>query len=190
MPARCAQNSCCTLAEPADVLTPTCPIEWVKVKGAGESAIPITEAYSLTAMLTPTPRWPDAMCVVDPVSKVVFSGKLFSAHVAPGLVNTKVRGCCAGLVFGVVMIVNNDTWAGLGSCTCALRDDADGRIRAHATCIITQNAASAGLASNCTALHRHDLTAPIHTTQQLSRHLTLPTPAFCPSLTPGWCQRL
>lgn len=73
----------------ADMLTDTCPIEWVKVKGAGEASIPITEAYSLTAMLTPTPRWPDHMCVVDPVSKVVFSGKLFSAHVAPGLLNSK-----------------------------------------------------------------------------------------------------
>jgi flavorubredoxin len=76
------------------MLTSTTPIEWVKVKGSGEAGIPITEAYSLTAMLTPTPRWPDHMVVVDPVSKVVFTGKLFSAHVAPGLLNTKVR--CAG----------------------------------------------------------------------------------------------
>jgi flavorubredoxin len=73
------------------MLTATCPIQWVKVKGSGEATIPITEAYSLTAMLTPTPRWPDHMVVVDPVSKVVFTGKLFSAHVAPGLLNTKVR---------------------------------------------------------------------------------------------------
>ncbi|KAF6262522.1 flavodoxin-like protein [Scenedesmus sp. NREL 46B-D3] len=73
----------------ADVLTPACPVEWVKVKGSGEASIPITEAYSLTAMLTPTPRWPDAMCVVDPLSKVVFTSKLFSSHVAPGLLNTK-----------------------------------------------------------------------------------------------------
>eukprot|EP00882_Tetradesmus_deserticola_P003043 GHRQ01003230.1.p1 GENE.GHRQ01003230.1~~GHRQ01003230.1.p1 ORF type:complete len:731 (+),score=313.16 GHRQ01003230.1:222-2414(+) len=73
----------------ADMLTSDCPIEWVKVKGSGEARIPITEAYSLTAMLTPTPRWPDAMCVVDPLSKVVFTSKLFSSHVAPGLLSTK-----------------------------------------------------------------------------------------------------
>ncbi len=77
----------------ADMLGPDAKpssIEWVIVKGGGEATIPITEAYSLTALLTPTPRWPDAMCVVDPISKVVFTSKLFSAHVAPGLLNSKV----------------------------------------------------------------------------------------------------
>lgn len=74
----------------ADLLSPGANIEWVVVKGAGEATIPITEAYSLTALLTPTPRWPDAMCVIDPVSKVVFTSKLFSAHVAPGLISEKV----------------------------------------------------------------------------------------------------
>jgi flavorubredoxin len=61
------------------------------VRKGGESRIPITEAYSLTALPTPTPRWPDAMCVIDPVSRVVFTSKLFSAHVAPSLIEPKVR---------------------------------------------------------------------------------------------------
>lgn len=65
-------------------------IEWIVPKSEG--TIPITDNYSLTAVLTPTPRWPDAMCIIDPASKVVFTSKLFSAHVAPGLLNSKVRG--------------------------------------------------------------------------------------------------
>lgn len=73
----------------ADVLDANVPIEWVVVKGGEVCSIPITESYSLKAVLTPTPRWPDAMCVVDPLSKVVFTSKLFSAHVAPGLLNAK-----------------------------------------------------------------------------------------------------
>lgn len=74
------------------MLSPGAPVEWVVVKpgASGEGAIPITEAYSLTALPTPTPRWPDAMCIIDPASKVVFTSKLFSAHVAPGLLNAKV----------------------------------------------------------------------------------------------------
>jgi hypothetical protein len=85
----------------ADLLTPDCQVEWVVVKGGGECAVPITEAYTLTAVLTPTPRWPDAMCIIDPISKVVFTSKLFSAHVAPDLVNPQVgsstlaTGSCA-----------------------------------------------------------------------------------------------
>jgi hypothetical protein len=65
-------------------------IEWIVPKSEG--TIPITDNYSLTAVLTPTPRWPDAMCIIDPASKVVFTSKLFSAHVAPGLLNSKVSG--------------------------------------------------------------------------------------------------
>lgn len=77
---------CC----PADVLDAAgSAIEWVVPKAEGN--IPITNSYSMTAVLTPTPRWPDAMCVIDPASKVVFTSKFFSAHVAPGLLNSKVR---------------------------------------------------------------------------------------------------
>jgi len=68
-------------------------IEFVVPK-AGEGNIPITDKYSLTAVLTPTPRWPDAMCIIDPASKVVFTSKFFSAHVAPGLLNSKVGCVC------------------------------------------------------------------------------------------------
>lgn len=73
----------------ADVLSAAgSAIEFVVPK---DGNIPITDKYSLTAVLTPTPRWPDAMCLIDPASKVVFSSKFFSAHVAPGLLNSKAK---------------------------------------------------------------------------------------------------
>ncbi|EFJ51611.1 hypothetical protein VOLCADRAFT_57212, partial [Volvox carteri f. nagariensis] len=34
-------------------------------------------------VLTPTPRWPDLLVVHDPVNRLLFSSKLFAAHVAP-----------------------------------------------------------------------------------------------------------
>jgi hypothetical protein len=85
-------------------------IEWVVVKGSGgDTAVEVTPAYSLTAVLTPTPRWPDAMCIIDPLSKVVFTSKLFSAHVAPGLLNSKVgaraAACALGASCGGAMLV-------------------------------------------------------------------------------------
>lgn len=80
---------------PADVLSAAGDaIEFVVPK---EGNIPITDKYSLTAVLTPTPRWPDAMCIIDPTTKVVFTSKFFSAHVAPGLLNSKVRQQSLGM---------------------------------------------------------------------------------------------
>lgn len=32
---------------------------------------------------TPTPRWPDLLCVYHASSQLLFTSKLFSAHVAP-----------------------------------------------------------------------------------------------------------
>lgn len=82
----------CSFSVPSDVLDAAgSSIEFVVPK-AGEGNIPITDKYSLNAVLTPTPRWPDAMCIIDPASKVVFTSKFFSAHVAPGLLNSKVSG--------------------------------------------------------------------------------------------------
>ncbi|GBF88523.1 hypothetical protein Rsub_01238 [Raphidocelis subcapitata] len=53
----------------------------------GESQIALPGGHSLTAICTPTPRWPDLMVVYDPESRVAFTSKLFSAHVAPGTVS-------------------------------------------------------------------------------------------------------
>lgn len=62
----------------------------VIVVKSGDEQIDITDKYSLEATLTPTPRWPDLMCVFEPKSKVMFTSKLFSAHVSPELL--KVNG--------------------------------------------------------------------------------------------------
>ncbi|GLC37163.1 hypothetical protein PLESTB_000986800 [Pleodorina starrii] len=37
----------------------------------------------LQVILTPTPRWPDLLVVHDPANRLLFSSKLFAAHVAP-----------------------------------------------------------------------------------------------------------
>ncbi|KAG0569774.1 hypothetical protein KC19_6G115700 [Ceratodon purpureus] len=37
--------------------------------------------HKLQFLLTPTPRWPDGMCIYDPANQLLFSNKLFSAHV-------------------------------------------------------------------------------------------------------------
>eukprot|EP01018_Ginkgo_biloba_P021910 Gb_29526 [translate_table: standard] len=37
--------------------------------------------HKLQFILTPTPRWPDGMCTYDPITQLIFTHKLFSAHV-------------------------------------------------------------------------------------------------------------
>lgn len=56
----------------------------------GEAQIAIGGGAELTAICTPTPRWPDLMVVYDPDSRVAFTSKLFSAHVAPAAIGDKV----------------------------------------------------------------------------------------------------
>ena len=36
----------------------------------------------------PTPRWPDLLCVYHSTDRLLFTSNLFSAHVAPSVVNT------------------------------------------------------------------------------------------------------
>ena len=36
----------------------------------------------------PTPRWPDLLCVYHKTDRLLFSSNMFSAHVAPSVVNT------------------------------------------------------------------------------------------------------
>ena len=42
----------------------------------------------LQLLPVPTPRWPDLLCVYSPEDNLLFSSKLFSAHVAPSLAGT------------------------------------------------------------------------------------------------------
>lgn len=39
------------------------------------------EGHNLEFILTSTPRWPDGMCTYDPMTRLLFTHKLFSAHV-------------------------------------------------------------------------------------------------------------
>lgn len=36
----------------------------------------------------PTPRWPDLLCVYHKTDRLLFTSNMFSAHVAPSVVNT------------------------------------------------------------------------------------------------------
>ena len=44
--------------------------------------------HVLQLLPVPTPRWPDLLCVYSPEDNLLFSSKLFSAHVAPSLAGT------------------------------------------------------------------------------------------------------
>lgn len=39
------------------------------------------DGHKLEFILTPTPRWPDGMCTYDPETQLLFTQKIFSAHV-------------------------------------------------------------------------------------------------------------
>jgi flavorubredoxin len=58
----------------------------------GRTGHEVLPGGSLSVVLTPTPRWPDLMCLYDGDQKVMFTSKLFGAHVAPALAGSKVRG--------------------------------------------------------------------------------------------------
>lgn len=47
----------------------------------GSDVLSLGYGHDLRFVITPTPRWPDEMCVYDPASQLLFSSKLFSAHV-------------------------------------------------------------------------------------------------------------
>lgn len=52
----------------------------MKVVRAGD-ALDLGGGHKLQFILTPTPRWPDGMCTYDPATQLIFTHKLFSAHV-------------------------------------------------------------------------------------------------------------
>lgn len=47
----------------------------------GSDVLSLGFGHDLRFILTPTPRWPGEMSVYDPASQLLFSSKLFSAHV-------------------------------------------------------------------------------------------------------------
>lgn len=50
------------------------------VKGSDE-VLDLGGGHKLQFFPTPTPRWPDCMCIYDPANQLLFTNKLFSAHV-------------------------------------------------------------------------------------------------------------
>jgi flavorubredoxin/flavin reductase (DIM6/NTAB) family NADH-FMN oxidoreductase RutF len=63
-------------------------VEVVLLKSSGGDGgvveqVEVGGGLQLRAILVPTPRWPDAVCLYDPNSQVLFTGKFFAAHAAP-----------------------------------------------------------------------------------------------------------
>lgn len=47
----------------------------------GEEALDLGNNHQLQFIPTPTPRWPDGLCTYDPKTRILFSDKLFGAHI-------------------------------------------------------------------------------------------------------------
>lgn len=47
----------------------------------GEETLNLGKGHALKFIATPTPRWPDQLCTYDPHTRIVFTDKLFGAHV-------------------------------------------------------------------------------------------------------------
>ncbi|CAD5957515.1 Putative diflavin flavoprotein A 6 [Planktothrix tepida] len=47
----------------------------------GEETLDLGQGHQLQFILTPTPRWPDEILTYDPATEILFSDKLFGAHV-------------------------------------------------------------------------------------------------------------
>jgi flavorubredoxin/flavin reductase (DIM6/NTAB) family NADH-FMN oxidoreductase RutF len=47
----------------------------------GEETLDLGKGHHLQFIPTPSPRWPDALCTYDPQSEILFTDKLFGAHV-------------------------------------------------------------------------------------------------------------
>lgn len=47
----------------------------------GEETLDLGNGHNLEFLLTPTPRWSDQLCTYDPKTEVLFTDKLFGAHV-------------------------------------------------------------------------------------------------------------
>lgn len=47
----------------------------------GEESLNIGKGHHLEFIATPSPRWPDQLCTYDPQTKILFTDKLFGAHI-------------------------------------------------------------------------------------------------------------
>ncbi|KAL3160809.1 hypothetical protein ABBQ38_009218 [Trebouxia sp. C0009 RCD-2024] len=64
-------------------------LESVKIVTAKSgTTVAFSENSKLKLIPVPTPRWPDLLCVYHKTDRLLFSSNMFSAHVAPSVVNT------------------------------------------------------------------------------------------------------
>jgi len=47
----------------------------------GEGALDLGKGHHLQFIPTPSPRWPDSLCTYDPQTQIVYTDKLFGAHI-------------------------------------------------------------------------------------------------------------
>jgi len=47
----------------------------------GEDTLDLGQGHNLQFILTPSPRWPGSLCTYDPQTEILFTDKLFGAHV-------------------------------------------------------------------------------------------------------------
>lgn len=70
----------------ANVKTPegSEPVELPELKilvVKGEETLDLGKGHHLQFILTPSPRWPDSLCTYDPLTQILYTDKLFGAHV-------------------------------------------------------------------------------------------------------------
>ncbi|MBW4521279.1 MAG: diflavin flavoprotein [Scytolyngbya sp. HA4215-MV1] len=52
----------------------------------GEEVLDLGDGHELQFIPTPTPRWPDGLCTYDPATRILYSDKLFGAHICSDVV--------------------------------------------------------------------------------------------------------
>lgn len=60
-------------------LLPDCELKILVVRG--DEALDLGQGHQLQFISTPSPRWPDRLCTYDPRTEILFTDKLFGAHI-------------------------------------------------------------------------------------------------------------
>jgi len=60
-------------------LLPDCQLKILVVRG--EETFDLGQGHQLQFISTPSPRWPDRLCTYDPQTEILFTDKLFGAHI-------------------------------------------------------------------------------------------------------------
>jgi len=60
-------------------LLPDCQLKILVVRG--EETLDLGQGHQLQFISTPSPRWPDRLCTYDPQTEILFTDKLFGAHI-------------------------------------------------------------------------------------------------------------